>query len=305
MGTFRTDYYFHIGYLHITGGKPCQDYALSGLHQDEAFAVVSDGCSTGRHTDVGSRLISFAVAAAIRERKDLGLAVTSETAARGIQLLRSRVLHGDLQSLVGLRERDLAATCVYAHLAPDGGFLHVWGDGAVAIVRSDGSMSASSFYWANNTPFYPVYGADSRVSFIQAHGCDLNGLVLTEERRQFSPEQGWEEHAEIIPHTLMEGIAGITIPCSAQDGNKEKIACVAVFSDGVMQVCGLAWTKTVQELLAFKSRAGEFAKRRMIRFIKDARKIGKGPLDDIAYAVIRVVGEDDREDASCLQKQEQ
>jgi hypothetical protein len=44
----------------------------------------------------------------------------------------------------------------------------------------------------------------------------------------------------------------------------------------------------VLDLLGFNSTTGEFAKRRLNQFVKQAQKIGKGPMDDIAYAVIHI-----------------
>ena len=58
-----------------------------------------------------------------------------------------------------------------------------------------------------------------------------------------------------------------------------------------MQADGMNWQDAVLDLLAFKNLNGEFAKRRMIRFIKDSKKNDKkGPLDDISFAVIRIDG---------------
>jgi len=56
----------------------------------------------------------------------------------------------------------------------------------------------------------------------------------------------------------------------------------------VTQIDGVDWKDAVVQFLAFKNTAGEFAKRRMIRGIKDANKKGRGPFDDISYAVIGV-----------------
>jgi serine/threonine protein phosphatase PrpC len=68
----------------------------------------------------------------------------------------------------------------------------------------------------------------------------------------------------------------------------EEIEFIALFSDGVTQVDGVDWEDAVVELLSYKGTAGEFVKRRMIRAIKDWQKIGKGPTDDIACAVIGI-----------------
>ena len=63
---FYVDDYFHIGQMHLGSGKPCQDYSFSGIIDEGAFAIVSDGCSTGRHTDVGARIIVLSTVNAIQ-----------------------------------------------------------------------------------------------------------------------------------------------------------------------------------------------------------------------------------------------
>ena len=91
--------------------------------------------------------------------------------------------------------------------------------------------------------------------------------------------------------SLAEGIGAVTIPIRPEElGDLEFLA---VFSDGVTQIDGLDWKDAVVQLLAFKTTEGEFAKRRMIRLIKDAQAKGKGPVDDIAYAVVRIIQEED------------
>ena len=160
----------------------------------------------------------------------------------------------------------------------------------VALIYTDGTMNASSFAWAKNTPFYPIYMQDNCEGFIAEHGGDLSAKVLVEERKNFDPVSGEWKCNEDISHTLEEGIAGITIPISQED-IEQRIAFVALFSDGATQVQSLNWPEVVTQLVAFKSKAGEFAKRRMIRFLKELQEKGKTPLDDISYAVIQVARE--------------
>jgi hypothetical protein len=60
-----------------------------------------------------------------------------------------------------------------------------------------------------------------------------------------------------------------------------------------MQIPGMRWTVVVRDLLAFKSTEGEFAKRRMTRFIRDLSKDKRAPIDDISYAVVRIIHDDE------------
>jgi hypothetical protein len=110
-------------------------------------------------------------------------------------------------------------------------------------------------------------------------------LALTPENWQLSPEGVLTElRQEKI--SLGNGIRGITKRFTAEE--LAEIEYIAVFSDGVTQIENLGWQKAVSQLLAFKTTAGEFATRRLIRAVKDAEQLGKGPIDDIAYAVIKI-----------------
>src|SRR3989344_1803041 len=97
MLRFSTDHYFHIGSAHYRNGKPCQDYALSGVYGPVACAVVSDGCSTGRHTDVGARVLTLSTLQAIRDHTKasggaLDTAVVSITSRQQQILSTTRII---------------------------------------------------------------------------------------------------------------------------------------------------------------------------------------------------------------------
>ena len=179
----------------------------------------------------------------------------------------------------------MLATCAYVYLSPEGGFIHLRGDGVIALVYDDGIV-LRRYDWPNNTPFYPAYVENTLPVFVSAHGGDINARVLTE--KTFTNRAG----AQLLPEanrnfSIADGIRGVTIPVS-KDELANRLAYVAVFSDGVCRVENMDWQDAARELLAFKSAEGVFAKRRMMRFMKDTRAVGKGPLDDIAYAVIRI-----------------
>ncbi len=274
------DHYFHSGVLHTGNGKPCQDYAISGNFGEAAFGIVSDGCSSGGNTDVGSRLISLATASAIREHWK----TAPKMATQEIDF-RRRVLTLGIRQLLGLETKDMLATCLYIYLTPRGGFAHVAGDGVIAFLNKKGDINMSCFEWNKNMPFYPAYAEDHYKSFVDAHGGDSTTGAFTQEDWQFSSEEEYKAGDKIF-YSIEDGIRGITFPVSAK--TISDLAYIAVFTDGVMQIDNIDWKSAVKELTSFKSLTGEFAKRRMIRFIQNSRENGKGPIDDIAYSVIRI-----------------
>lgn len=283
MIRFYTDHHFSIGHSHFIGGKPCQDYSVSGVFGNSAFAVVSDGCSTGGQTDVGARVVALSTAEAIKKHFALKLE---------INLWQKAVISG-ARTMLGLESKDMLATCIYACVTPEGGYINLQGDGVIAIKDLWGDIYMSRIEWSDNMPFYPAYSENGLEGFISAHGGDLDAPRLKKEdvRRMRS---GYDVELDIKNLSLREGISGINMfldPAKMKDTE-----FVALFSDGIAQVDGMDWKDAVCEFLAFKNVAGEFAKRRMIRGIKDAQKSGKGPIDDISCAVIRIENEKNSED---------
>ena len=51
----NADHYYTIGNSHSV----CQDYAISGLVENGAYAILSDGCSSSPDVDVGARMLSL------------------------------------------------------------------------------------------------------------------------------------------------------------------------------------------------------------------------------------------------------
>lgn len=277
----QTDSYFHIGHDHLNKGQPCQDHALPGVCGNAVYAIVADGCSTGGHTDVGARIVTFATAQAICEHWNTTHNLEGEETSREIAARQKAVIAG-ARAMLGLVRNDLLATCAYAYVGPDNGFVHLQGDGVVAMKSRSSEIRMTRYDWADNMPLYPAYAGDGFQEFISAHGGDLGAIKLTSQHWLYEPENGFIEQGG-EEFTLSQGIRGITIPLALED-----LEYIAVFTDGVTQVEGVDWKDATLKLLAFKTTAGDFAKRRCIRFIKDSQRTGKGPLDDIAYAVIRI-----------------
>lgn len=296
MVRFYADDYFHIGHAHFGMGKPCQDYAFSGVYGQIGFGAVSDGCSSGRHTDIGSRVITLSTASFVRQLSDVNLSDIPgvQKQAADIQANLTKLS----QSSLGLEQEDMLATSGYILLSSSGGFVHLRGDGAVAVVYRDGRTDLYSYQWKKNTPFYPAYSSDNYVGFIKEHGGDLNAPVVKIEHWFKQPSEKGPQSQEGTM-SLAQGIAGASHIFSSEEV-ENKISFVAIFTDGVSQVAStvggsfiMSWQEMVQELIGFKSLNGQFVKRNAIWLIKNMRKKNIGPLDDIGYAVVRVESDEE------------
>jgi hypothetical protein len=282
---FFTDHYFQIGHTHYTAGKPCQDHALSETFYENAAAIVADGCSTGGNTDIGARIVTLATLEAIRDHADTRTSLDSASVgilARQQQLLRTT------RPILGLAPKDMLSTCAYMLLTPQGGVAQVEGDGVVAVKYLSGSMHMRRYDWVDNTPFYPSYEGQDLEAFIRVHGNDLGAERLRCVDMFRESSGAWQE-PHTSAYTLEQGLSGVEMRFSPKE--LEEIEYIAVFTDGVTQIKEMPWQEAVVELLSFKNPAGEFAKRRMIRGLKDFARQGREPLDDIAVAVTRILQE--------------
>ncbi|MDD4931771.1 MAG: protein phosphatase 2C domain-containing protein [Candidatus Colwellbacteria bacterium] len=281
---FNTDHYFNIGNTHLNAGKPCQDYAFASVYDKAAFAIVADGCSTGGNTDVGARIVALSTASAIKDHWMINRNTTGESISSEV-VLKQKIMLSGVRTTLDLKSKDMYATCAYVYISEEGGFVQVQGDGVIAIKYRNGSMKIIRFEWQGNAPFYPSYAEFGMEDFIAIQGNDLEAEAVTKSTLVLDCEGVViEEQSDQL--TLKQGISG---PIIRIDDISE-IEFVAVFTDGATQVHETDWKDAVYQLMAFKNTAGEFLKRRMIRGIKDFQKDNKkGPLDDIACAVIRII----------------
>ncbi len=274
------DHSFHIGKQHLRQGKPCQDYALSGmLHDETAYAIISDGCSSGGMTDFGSRLISLATLRALEQ----------QTAGGNLQLqkvddFRNQFLES-YQSKLQLPPADLLSTNLWAVVNEEKVTVGLTGDGTVALQYEYGLMIIS-YEWQQNKPYYPIYRlSGSDTAFRNTHQATISPLI----KKITTVHQTTETVSQ--PLDLDTGMQEQLLSYPLIHGEFGQLHSVALFSDGVEQVDQFTPVEVVRFLLSFKSTSGQFAVRRMNRFLQESKKIGHGPLDDIAYAVVHLITE--------------
>lgn len=283
-----TDHSFHIGEQHLKSGKPCQDYALSGVLQSgAAYAIVSDGCSSGGQTDIGARLMALATKRALTELATT-LAFPSKAQVSKVNALRDTYLESYRMAL-GLDHRDLLATCLWAVVDEGHAFYHVSGDGVV-VIRYRNCWRMETFDWAKNMPYYPAYQLGGTVESYREALAD----VAEPFTRTLTGSHGDGIDAIIADtFTINQGMKGWSDWLEmANPTGPGPLTDIALFTDGVAQIDGVDTFDAASRLTWFKSTNGQFAVRRMNRFLAETRKIGRGPFDDIAMAVIHL-GEDD------------
>ena len=224
------DEYYAIGLQHRACGMPCQDHALSGYDvNDNVYISIADGCSGGGATDMGARIVNYATVQALknviswqRHHEDLADIVTDITSQRLLMIDR---IHRELH----MQQDDLLATNIYALSVKNYTYVHVVGDGIVAVVAADGGTDVWRYLWADNTPYYPAYDLGRQEQFVKAHGGDGLQTRLVQEQWHINPS-GDALPVDVKNYTIMQGMRGVTIDLSKQI-KENLVRSITIFSD--------------------------------------------------------------------------
>lgn len=281
MLTYGADAHFRQGSAHELEGTPCQDWAMAGGADGMSpFAVLSDGCSTSGMTDVGARLLSLGAARAFRSG-----ASPREPSGFRDQSLRAAEAAA---AFLGLAPADLDATLGFVAADDAGATAMLFGDGAIVWRGGPGGLQALIVDWVGGMPGYPAYlsGPAARLQcFLDESERLSNSLgrppCLVE--RLSLDAAGRVVSQSIEGMSARAGLDGIGVRWVAQEAPD----VVAVMTDGVHQVTGVARDEVLGELTAIKAaRAGAFATRRMSRALDGWLRRGSRPTDDLAIAAL-------------------
>jgi Protein phosphatase 2C len=265
MVKFSTDSHFVIGYQHSRAGKPCQDYTLHKNADDYAYVVLSDGCSSGGRTELGASLLSLLIGDQLEHRT----------------MCFWNDLHYDvdkLKRLLSLYDNDFLATALYAYGDDGGIYVHGFGDGVVAAVYNDGRIDLTKFEWEGNTPYYPFY--TDKKQFENYHADDNLPFCVTAKHHV---NTSLEDETIIDFYTVKEGMDGFFHRFSL-----EGLSYLVLFSDGICQISDMDWVDAIKSFVDFRNPTGDFAKRLMIRTLKNMQRDNHVPMDDLSMAVIHV-----------------
>lgn len=270
-----SDSYYEIGNSHVV----CQDYARSGKFdiavKEYHYAIVSDGCSSSKDTDVGSRLISLSVLKSLRATYHEELIRDSQDSyitKSFYQRFKNRMEYEIKQqqySIMGLREMFDATLLV---VVSDGVTVDVliYGDGLFSVNYKDKSRDIYSIEYESNAPYYLSYKA------------------LSEERNDnYIKEFG--KYNKILRFGDKDYVLGFNEETSFTF-EVSKIESISIMSDGVH-----TFTKdrnrinidtVVNEFTNFKNITGEFVNRRMLAYKRDCIKNNVKHEDDISIATL-------------------
>ncbi|HYG35889.1 MAG TPA: protein phosphatase 2C domain-containing protein, partial [Clostridia bacterium] len=188
----NTDFYLERGRDHAV----CEDFAAAGVKAGQAFALLSDGCSSSKNVDFGAHILVHAARDNLQPILESGSPLDARAFARMTIAKAANVLG----CFAALPDSTLDATLLLALVRPgpsSGGFraqVCFWGDGVVIVRRKD-RVVTTLLHFAGNAPLYLSYAlnAPRRLAYInRQYGhreilqvtFDLAGKELLREDRQ-------------------------------------------------------------------------------------------------------------------------
>ena len=287
----RADGAFRMGRTHLV----CQDYVVA-QGGEQARVLLADGCSSSPHTDVGARLLTLSALPLVPclIADETHNAVDEDEAAAFGERLEAYHQAGVIAAkahtqALGLPDEALDATLLTLAACEGRWFASVFGDGVIAAARDDGALEVTIVAYPNGYPYYPNYLAD----LPRKHTL----LKMRDSLRQI-------EKFTILPDGVVQDTCRETCPvdapCPYVAGRTDAYRYVAALSDGVhsfTQAGGeragspspnvpVALNDILRELTAFKTTTGQFAQRRMQRFVQTSMAAGWRHHDDISLGVL-------------------
>lgn len=269
MQVVSADSFFIIGKNHDV----CEDYAASGTVGNISYALIADGCSTGVHTDIGSRLI---VRSAIPF-------VTTSWMGKCLHEFGAKVFQQAKKaaSLIGLNDESLAATLLGVRSDGDKFNAFVFGDGCVFARKRDGSLIIHQHEFPSGAPFYFVYNTNEQN--IKDYLATFDGdMEITDY--VIDPDGNVTSSLRKLPFHRAHVV---------YEYDSKYFDYVGVVSDGASSFLDSSPEKEdvdivdiIYELAAFKNFKGKFVERRMKKSCTTFQKNGWNNYDDLSIGVV-------------------
>lgn len=264
----NSDTFFVKGVTHDV----CQDYAAHGKTPKCDYAIVSDGCSTAKDSDVGARIMAKSAESLI------GNNISHNNISQFIAgvIIRAK----NTANYMKLAPEALNATLLIAKANDTMLQSVIFGDGVLFARRHDGGLVAHHHKFKPEAPFYPCYNMD------------FDGIARYLESFDAEFEV---DHVRMEPNgTLFETTQKGSFADSFKIYNysTKMYNLVGVISDGAVSFLDnqtkepVEYLSIIDQLAAFKNYNGQFVERRMKRAMKDFSDAKWEPQDDLAMGVV-------------------
>ncbi len=265
---FETDNYYLIGDNHLH----CQDYSYSGIIDNKVpYAIIADGCSTAKDSDVGARMITHSVRKFITK-----LSITNDDFYVDSFINKVRnFISWELKTALFLEKEAYTSTIKFSYIWDDKLYLFHYGDGYTIIKDLDTNQIVKNYFtkFESNAPYYLYYSYNEESHKIYKD-C-FSGKIETENGVYENVEEYLKNENNFYQVINLKDLP--------------KNFSVSVMSDGID-----SFYKTnsdekfdfLDEITNFTNPFGEFVKRKMKKFIIKKSKEELKHFDDLSLATI-------------------
>jgi serine/threonine protein phosphatase PrpC len=259
---------FQIGHDH----KVCEDYALSEVNGNRAFAIICDGCSSSVFSDVGARILAHAARETLYE---------TPMDAECFNSFGSRAIVTAQDTIKGLpalaKTNVLNATLLVSWINDNKLTVFMYGDGMLFHQKKD-TTSFMHVELASGAPDYLAYWLDKfhTENYYQEFGGAPKEII----------EGDVNQIDEGLRTKIVQPFEPVVYQAEVSPGD-----VISLCSDGINSFRAanndiIPWKDLLPEFFGFKSTNGEFVTRRLRAFQRDCQKKQITHSDDISVASI-------------------
>lgn len=289
----HADHHYEIGSSHTA----CEDYAVSGTQGGLSYALLADGCSSSKDSDVGARVLCHVAKNAMlylhrqgRLKEERYVSDLLPSVLREMVVMKAI----EIRASLGLPHEAFDATLLAAFCCegfrgdPAWGFIG-FGDGAAVIRYPDGGSRVFRAEYESGAPYYLSYGMSKERDDAYRRSYDRSRISTVID---FNPDGSRKR----LKTAKWEPFTDYTFFMS-HDIVIEPPIQIVLFSDGVdsyehFDEVGARTHRdcidVIDEAMLYKSVSGEFVKRRMRAMGKSMAARGYRHYDDVSCAAVHI-----------------
>jgi len=279
----NTDHFFTKGFSH----KTCEDFAYSGSFEIKGeqvhYAVLSDGCSSSKNTDIGSRILCMSFVNCLYDLlKSLHVNEIDLFDKHCEWHLRDLINSKSIEIVRGLRlnseclDATLLAVFDYNNIS----HIIVFGDGIVIMQDFHNlGLDVRNYIYESGAPFYLTYFLDS--DRLDCYKNQFGSYSLKEELTNCINED--ENKFEYIRSSEYPSMRSPTTSIRYDHRNRE--IQIILTSDGMLTFQNeevISFEEITKDLVSYKNFQGQFVSRRMNALLKKYSKQSIDHFDDIS-----------------------
>ena len=249
--------------------KSCQDYALNNDMIEFPYAIVCDGCSSSRHTDIGARILAHLSVDII---DSISLPDNFHDLYEDIKkkiVSKAKIF----PLLLSIPEECLDSTLLISVIVENHIHSFMYGDGYIISNNEYGIPNITKVEFMGNAPYYLSYEIYPEKKLLYKE-------FAQDEKTKTIYSKYINSSETKVDHDFMVG------DCKRIDD----ISTILIATDGIGSFVNfktgerISDTEIIKELLSIKSKNGEFIKRRVKRMLQNLAEKDIYNTDDIAIA---------------------